>query len=58
MQHTIGEVKSSRAYIPLKLVYYEAYLDEKTVRLRERSIKKNPGAWTPIRNRIRESLER
>ena len=52
-QHNNGEVTSTRPYIPLKLVYYEAYILEKTARERESSVKKSGSVWTPLMKRIR-----
>lgn len=39
IQHNLGQVKSTKAYMPLKLVYYEAYLTIDIARAREREIK-------------------
>jgi len=56
LQHQKGEVQSTKVYLPLKLVYYEAYVSEKTARLRESSIKKSGSVWKPLMNRIKEGL--
>jgi predicted GIY-YIG superfamily endonuclease len=56
LQHQKGEVQSTKVYLPLKLVYYEAYDSEKTARLRESSIKKSGSVWKPLMNRIKEGL--
>lgn len=56
-QHNAGEVQSTKAYMPLRLVYYEAYFSEKAARLRESSIKKSGSVWKPLMDRVRDSLE-
>jgi putative endonuclease len=40
-EHNAGKVKSTKAYRPLTLIYYESYLDETTARKREIEIKTN-----------------
>jgi len=56
IQHSSGEVQSTKAYLPVRLVYYEAYLTEKSARLRESSIKKSGSVWKPLMNRVKNSL--
>lgn len=55
-QHNNGEVQSTKAYQPLKLVYYEAYVNEHVARKRESSIKKSGSVWKPLMMRIKDSL--
>lgn len=56
MQHNEGEVQSTKSYIPLKLVYYEAFLTEDAARKRESSVKKSGSVSTPLMKRIKESI--
>jgi len=56
-QHNNGEVFSTKFYRPLKLIYYEAYLNEKTARLRESRVKKSGSVWMSLMKRIKKSLE-
>ena len=56
-QHSQGEVQSTKFYRPFKIIYYEAYLDEKTARLREASLKKSGSVWKPLINRVKTSLD-
>ena len=56
-QHNIGKVQSTVPYRPLKIVYYEGYLNEKAARLRESAIKTSGSVLTPLLKRIRESLK-
>ena len=56
-QHNNGETQSTKYYKPFRLVYYEAYLNEKTARKREASVKKSGSVWMPLMKRIKESLE-
>lgn len=39
--HNKGKVKSTKAYRPWKLVYYEAYLNESDARKREKQLKEH-----------------
>ncbi|MBU1110234.1 GIY-YIG nuclease family protein [Patescibacteria group bacterium] len=56
VQHNNGDVPSTRPHRPFKLVYYEAYLSEKTARQRESSVKKSGSVSTPLLRRIKEGL--
>lgn len=55
-QHSNGEVDATRPYLPLRLVYYEAYISEKAARERESLVKNNGNVWVPLRKRILSSL--
>jgi putative endonuclease len=55
-EHNNGEVHATKSYMPLRLVYYEAFVNEQTARLRESSVKNNGNVWVPLRKRIMESL--
>ena len=55
-EHNRGEVKSTQFYQPFKLVYYEAYITEKVVKLREASVKHSGSVWSPLMKRIKSSL--
>ena len=56
-QHNDGLVQSTKAYRPLKLVYYEAYLTKDAAMDREYGIKKSGSVWKPLMNRIKRSLD-
>jgi putative endonuclease len=56
-QHNDGDVTSTQFYRPLKLVYYEAFVNEKTARLRESCVKKSGSVWIPLLKRIKKSLK-
>lgn len=58
LQHNNKECPSSAPYAPLRLVYYEAYLNECIARKRESTLKKGGSTWIPLRKRIIESLKR
>ena len=55
-EHANGEVLSTRARRPLRLVYYEAYRDERDARNRERQIKLRAKAHSGLKQRIKFSL--
>jgi len=42
-QHNSGQVKSTRAYLPWKLIYTEAFVDKKLAYAREMQIKSYKG---------------
>ena len=55
-RHNEGEVLSTRPRRPWRVVYYEAYLNEKAARLRESSVKKSGSVSVPLLRRIKQSL--
>ena len=55
MQHEAGEVVSTRLRIPLKLVYYEAYLNADDAYRRERYLKSGLGK-RDLRKRLYNTL--
>ena len=55
-KHNNGQVKSTKPYAPLRVVYYEAYLDKESAIAREMSVKKSGSVWTPLMKRVRKSL--
>ncbi|MFZ6015833.1 MAG: GIY-YIG nuclease family protein [Patescibacteria group bacterium] len=57
-EHNKGLTQSNRNFRPFRLVYFEAYLDEETARLRERSVKRTGSVSVPLLKRIKESLKR
>lgn len=57
VQHNNGEVVSTRPRRPWRLVYYEAYVSEKTARDRESNVKQSGSVSVPLLRRIKESLK-
>jgi putative endonuclease len=55
-EHFTGKVKSTKSRIPLKLVFYEAFLDKKDADRREKYFKTSKGKST-LRMMLRESLK-
>jgi len=55
-EHNNGLVPSTSRYAPLKLCYYEAYLDLKDAFKREHNLKHSGGAIGHLKNRIKNSL--
>ncbi|NMB92020.1 MAG: hypothetical protein GYA31_00030, partial [Parcubacteria group bacterium] len=48
--------KSTKSRLPLKLIYYEAYLSEKDAKDRELKLKRFDGSYTHLKHRIKNSL--
>lgn len=46
VSHNKGENKSTKAYIPLELIHYEAYKNKKDAKRREKYLKGNKGKTT------------
>lgn len=55
-QHANGDVSATRPFLPVALVYYEAYASEKAARLRERNVKQSGSVSVPLLRRVKESL--
>lgn len=53
--HNSGKVKSIKAIIPFKLLYYEAYINQKDALKREKYLKTSYGKKN-IKGRIKEYL--
>ena len=51
-EHNDGVEISTKRYIPWVLYYYEAYLTEKLVRIREKKLKYNGNAIRELKKRI------
>ncbi|NMC36188.1 GIY-YIG nuclease family protein [Candidatus Beckwithbacteria bacterium] len=51
-QHNQGKTKSLKSKIPIKLIYYEAYLTKTLARKREIYIKKNQKAKEEVLKRL------
>ncbi|MEW6610764.1 MAG: GIY-YIG nuclease family protein [Patescibacteria group bacterium] len=54
-EHNRGETFSTKRYIPWKLIYYEACLDELDAKRRERYLKTNQGRRL-LRRRLKEYM--
>ena len=55
-EHNSGKVLSTKYRRPLKLVYYEAFLEEKDARQREQKLKNYGKTTTELNKRIKASL--
>ena len=44
--HNSGKVKSTKPYLPLRLIFYEAYLTKSDAKRREKYLKTNRGRTT------------
>ena len=55
-QHQLGLVKSTKNRRPVKLVYYEAFLDKKDAQNREKYLKSGGKAKISLKLQIKNSL--
>ena len=55
--HNSGKVESTRGFIPLELLYYEAYKSKQDAVKRERALKLHAKALSQLKRRIAESLK-
>jgi putative endonuclease len=51
-EHNDGKVFSTKRYRPWKLIYYEAFAEEKLARLREQNLKYNGNAMHELKKRL------
>jgi len=56
IMHNKGLIRSTKFYKPFILVYYEAYLNEKDARKREKNLKLKSRAFIQLRKRLKYSL--
>ncbi|MBI2890559.1 MAG: GIY-YIG nuclease family protein [Nitrospirae bacterium] len=54
--HRDGKVPSTRAYLPVQLIYYEAYLSSEDARQREKGLKYFGRAYAQLKRRMDGSL--
>jgi putative endonuclease len=54
-EHMNGRVKSTKDRLPMKLIYYEACIDEKDARAREKYLKSGMGKRY-LKNRLKNYL--
>jgi putative endonuclease len=55
-EHNTSFSKATKSRLPLKLVYYEAYLSEKDAKEREFKLKRFSSSYIHLKNRIKNSL--
>ncbi|MEK9176557.1 MAG: GIY-YIG nuclease family protein [Patescibacteria group bacterium] len=51
-EHNDGKVTSTKRYNPWNLIYYEAFIEEKLARVREKNLKYNGNAMKELKKRI------
>ena len=56
-EHNDGESRSTKAYRPFELRYYEAFFSEDDAKQREWSLKKDGNASAQLKRRIGKSLQ-
>ena len=56
-QHKAGEVYTTKKYLPVKLIYYEAYNSEENAKEREDRLKFYGKALAQLKRRIKHSIE-
>ncbi|MBI2890672.1 MAG: GIY-YIG nuclease family protein [Nitrospirae bacterium] len=55
-QHRTGQARSTRPYLPVKPVYYEAYISWEDARHREQALKYFGKAYGQLKRRLAHSL--
>ena len=55
-EHNSKNVESTKGYVPLKLVYYEAYLDKNDALNREKKLKHHGSVIGHLKKRLANSL--
>ncbi|MEI8348947.1 MAG: GIY-YIG nuclease family protein [Candidatus Omnitrophota bacterium] len=55
-EHNSGKCFSTRNYLPLELVYYEAYLSKADAFNREKKLKYFGSSFTKLKQRIKNSM--
>jgi putative endonuclease len=56
-QHQKGEVISTKKYLPVTLIYYQAFISESDARREEKYLKSGGKAKNDLKSRIRLSLK-
>jgi putative endonuclease len=56
IKHNTSSSRTTKPCLPLKLIYYEAYLSEKDALNRESKLKRFAGSYTHLKHRIKHSL--
>ena len=51
-EHVQGKVVSTKRYLPLDLIYYEAFNSKDHAYLREKNLKSYGSGWTQLKTRI------
>ena len=56
-EYNSGKVISTKPRLPMKLLYYEAYLSEKDARHREHNLKLKSRAFAQLKKRLEDTLK-
>jgi len=56
LEHQRGRVRSTKARLPIKLIYYESFLSETDARKREIKLKNQGGSMRHLKDRLNNSL--
>lgn len=56
--HKDGKVFTTKKYLPIKLIYYECYLDEEDAKQREFMLKRFGSAYSHLKRRIANSIKK
>ena len=55
-EHNAGTERSTKIYIPFRLIYYEAYASKHSALIRENSLKHHGGTIASLKKRLKDSL--
>ena len=56
-EHASGKVDSTKPRLPIRLIYYEAYLSEKDARHREHNLKLKSKAFAQLKKRLEHTFK-
>ena len=55
-EHNSGTQKATKAYVPFKLIYYEAYISKHASLIREKALKHHGGTIAALKRRLKDSF--
>ena len=57
-EHKEGNVFTTKKFLPVKLIYYECYLDREDAKQREFMLKRFGSTYSHLKNRITNSIKK
>ena len=56
-EHKKSKVFTTKKYLPVELIYYEAFLSREDAKEREFKLKRYGSSWSNLKKRIKKSLD-